>query len=236
MGTGRVPLRPPRRKKGKKRPNIFAGPTADEPPGVAVHFRDDLLRILLPSIEPDVLIDDRGFPDRQVDYDHLEEHADDLPILRKSHGTPLPDTVDPNVDTKFNAIAHGAHLIQYLKTGHLAPDTAKKLIHVIKKHWRVFNPAGVKFSIIGYECDSDTEDVKPVSCRTANYIPRESKVTEKYLNALLDMHHIYQIVWSPWMSKALLAPKPHQETIYNIVVCVQWRTQVYTGLQVYTGF
>ena len=61
-------------------------------------------------MEPDVLIDNRGFPDRQVDYDHLEEHADDQPILRKSHGTPLPDTVDPNFDTKFNDVAHGAYL------------------------------------------------------------------------------------------------------------------------------
>ena len=123
METGRVPLRPPRRKKGKKRPNMFAGPAANEPPGVAVHFRDDTLRLPLPSMEPDILIDDRGFPDRQVDYDHLEEHADDQPILRKSHGTPLPDTVDPNFDTKFNDVAHGAYLTEHLKTGHLAPNT-----------------------------------------------------------------------------------------------------------------
>ena len=101
METGRAPLRPPCRKKGKKRPNIFAGPAADEPPGVAVHFRDDTLRLYLPSTEPDVLIDDRVFPDRQVDYDHLEEHADDLPILCRSHGRPLPDTVNPNFDIKI---------------------------------------------------------------------------------------------------------------------------------------
>ena len=85
METGRAPLRPPRGKKGKKRPNMFAGPAADAPPCVAVHFRDDTLRLPLPSIEPDVLIDDRGFPYRQVDYDQLEEHADDVTILRKSH-------------------------------------------------------------------------------------------------------------------------------------------------------
>ena len=40
---------------------------------------------------------------------------------------------------------------------------------------------------------------------------------EKHLSALLDMQHIYQIVGIPWMSKALLAPKPHQETIYDIL-------------------
>ena len=62
---------------------MFAGPAADDLPGLTVHFRDDTLRLPLPSAEPDVLIDDRWFPDRQVNYDHLEEHADDQPILRK---------------------------------------------------------------------------------------------------------------------------------------------------------
>ena len=75
--TQRSPLQSPRRKKGKKRPNIYAGPATEEPPGIAVHFCDDTFRLLLPLVEPDVLIDDRGFPDRQVDYDHLEKHADD---------------------------------------------------------------------------------------------------------------------------------------------------------------
>ena len=113
-------------RKGKKRPNIVAGPTADKPPGLSVHFHDDTLRLRLPSTEPDVLIDNRGFPDRQVDCDHLEEHVDDLPILHKSHGRPLPDTVNPNFDIKFNTVAHGAYLTQHIKTDHLASDTAKK--------------------------------------------------------------------------------------------------------------
>ena len=80
MEAPQAPLRRPRSKKGKKRPNIYAGPAAEEPLGIAVHFRDDTLRLSLPLGEPDVLIANHGFPDSQVDHDHLEEHAEDEPI------------------------------------------------------------------------------------------------------------------------------------------------------------
>ena len=61
--TQRSPLRPPI-------PNIYAGPAAEEPPGTVVHICNDTLHLRLPLGEPDVLIDDHGFSDRQVDYDH----------------------------------------------------------------------------------------------------------------------------------------------------------------------
>ena len=105
-----------------------------------MHFRDDTLRLPLPLGDPNVLVNDRGFPDRQIDYDHLDDHADDNPILRKTHGKDLPTGVDPNFNTQYNEALHGAYLNKHLKTGHTSATTAAKTIAMIKKHWRVFDP------------------------------------------------------------------------------------------------
>ena len=87
---------------------------------------------------------------------------------------------------------------------------------MIKKHWRVFDPDGLKFPVIGYECDIDTGNAKPVSCGNVNYGPRESVIMRKHIKALLGIDHITQITKSYWMSPALLAAKPHQESVYYI--------------------
>ena len=67
----------------------------------------------------------------------------------------------------------------------------------------------MKHNIIGYDCDIDTGNAKPVSCKNVNYGPQESKVMEKHIDILLDMKHVYCINYSEWMSKAPFAPNPH---------------------------
>ena len=99
---------------------------------------------------------------------------------------------------------------------------AARLIAMVKRRWNVFNPDGVKYSVIGYECDVDTGNAAPVSCGNIKYGPRESKEMEKHIGALCHMAHIYEVEHSAWISKALLAPKPHQETIYDIMF-FKWR-------------
>ena len=96
------------------------------------------------------------------------------------------------------------------------PRQAARLMAAIKDNWLVFNPDGVKHTVIGYECDIYTGDASPISCCNVNYIPRESKVTEKHIPVLVQMNHSYQIYHSWWMSKGLIAQKPHQETVYKI--------------------
>ena len=83
--TYNVPLRLPRRKKGKKRKNIYTGQPQDNAPGVRIHFdpvTEDLTNITfhpgtlhLPILPygPGVNLDNRGFPDSQRDYDFLIE-------------------------------------------------------------------------------------------------------------------------------------------------------------------
>ena len=77
---------------------MYNSPATEEPPEITVHFRDDTLRLPLPLGNSNVLTDNHRFPDRQVDYAHLEEHAEDMPILHKTHGKTLPTEVDSNFD------------------------------------------------------------------------------------------------------------------------------------------
>ena len=138
METPFDPLRPPRRKKGKKRPNLYNDPVTEEPLGIAVHFQDNTLRLPLPLGDPNVLTDNRGFSNSQINYDHLEEHAEDKPILLKTHVKTLPTGVNPNFDTQYDKALHGTYLKEHLKTGHISAATAVKTIAMIKKYWRVF--------------------------------------------------------------------------------------------------
>ena len=99
----------------------------------------------------------------------------------------------------------------------MSPRQAARLTSAIKDNWLVFNPDGVKHTLIGYECDIDTGDARPISCGNVNYGPRDFKVMEQHISALVQMKHLYQISHSRWMSKLLLALKPHHETVYGIV-------------------
>ena len=101
----------------------------------------------------------------------------------------MPKEVDQHFDTNFDEALRGDYLREHLKTGHLSPETARKLIEMIKKHWHVFDLVGVRLSVIGYECGIDTSDAKPVSCRTATYGPRESNIMKKHIITLLDIYN-----------------------------------------------
>ena len=104
-----------------------------------------------------------------------------------------------------------------MKTDRVSPRQAAILTAAIKDNWLVFNPDGVKHTVIGYECDINTGNSRLISCVNVNYGPRESKVMENHISVLVQMKHSYQISHSRWMSKGLLAPKPHQENVYGIV-------------------
>ena len=214
------PLRPPPRKKAKKRQNQYKPPSRPPPPGIDVSLKGKAIRLPLIQGKDDPLIDDRGFPDRQIDYDFLEE-KECAPLLRKTVSE-LPKDIDPDFNVQFDEAKHGAYLREHLKTGEMPPKILQRLTNLIKKYWCVFNPDGVKYTVIGYECDIDTGDAAPISCGNVNYGARESKIMDKHIAALVDMTHAYGIPHSAWMFKGLLAPKPHQTTCYDILN-FKWR-------------
>jgi len=99
---------------------------------------------------------------------------------------------------------------------HLEPATAQRLMNLIKRYWCVFNPEGLKHTVIGYKCTNDTGNHKPVAAKNPNYGPRESVITKKHIAVLNELNQVEQPAGSGWLAKALLAPKPHQEHIYDL--------------------
>ena len=75
----------------------------------------------------------------------------------------------------------------------------------------------MKVVVIGYKCDIDTGNASQVLCDNVNFGPQESKIMETHIATLVEMKHIYELDHSSWISKALLAPKPRQETIHDIM-------------------
>ena len=57
-------MRPPRRKKGKKWPNTFHGPTDQPPVGEPVVPPARKIRLPIQGDDTNVLVDDCGFPDK----------------------------------------------------------------------------------------------------------------------------------------------------------------------------
>ena len=162
-----------------------------------------------------VLLDDRGNPDISVDYDWMEEEENPPEVLRRTLHA-LPTSVDPEFDVKYDETKHGPYLKKHLKTDHLSPEVAARLTALVKKHWRVFNPDGLKLPVVGYECHIDTGDAKPIACKNVNYGERESIIMDRHIGVLQKMDHIEQTFLGEWLSRALLAPKPHQEGIYDL--------------------
>ena len=125
----------------------------------------------------------------------------------------LPTTVDPDFDVAFDEQKCGAYLREHLPTSHMFPTRDARVIAMIKRCWSVFNPNGLKYSVIGYECNIDTGNAAPVSCGNVNYGPRESKETEKHIAALCQVAHMYEVEHSAWMSKA---PSPQTSSRDNL--------------------
>ena len=148
--------------------------------------------IRLPSAgnsDTNVLLDDRGHPDIQQDYDWLEYDKQAPPLLRKTMH-PLPEKVDPEFNVQYDEAIHGDYLREHLKISHLIPDEQKAIIRLVKKYWCVFNPDGLKFPVIGYECYIDTGVNRPVAARKIHYGPRESEIMNKHIAVLLELGHI----------------------------------------------
>ena len=88
---------------------------------------------------------------------------------------------------------------------------------LVIKYWSVFADKDLFVSVKDYECTIDTDTARPISVSKINYGPCESTIMEKCIAALSKLDQIEQIHRGPWMSKALLAPMPHQEHIVDIL-------------------
>ena len=103
-----------------------------------------------------------------------------------------------------------------LKIDHLTKFQQNHLTAVIKKYWRVFSKQGVTTPVKGYECEIDTGDAKPIRCKSPTFGPHETPIIEKAIAKLVESGLADQIHDGEWLSKPLLAAKPHQENVTDI--------------------
>ena len=137
-------------------------------------------------------------------------------IRKRKHPAPPLTDIDPNFGVEYDDSKHSDLLRKHLDVSHLTPPQQLVLTNLIKKYWRVFSKEGVTTPVKDYECEIDTGDAKPFACKDPTFGPREQPIIEKAISKLLALGHIKQIHDSEWLSKPLLAAKPHQENVTNI--------------------
>ena len=152
----------------------------------------------------------------------------DFKILYKGNsGVAVRKSIRPcrqagDYDKKFIALQycdqkHKTFLTSNLKIGANVPhDIKSQLISLIKEFWCCFDPEDVKIPIRDYEVVIDTGNNKPVATKNRRYGMHEAPIMQKAIDALLGNDRIGLTELGEWLSRATLAPKPHQETISEI--------------------
>ncbi len=110
-----------------------------------------------------------------------------------------------------------------------------RLRDIIQTHWDAFAAAGVIRPVLGYEFCIDTGVSPPVACRRQRYGIHESKIIEEQAAILRQNNWTRSCPSGGYCSLIVLAPKPHQESVTNILDFV-WRMCVsYRGLNAVTS-
>jgi hypothetical protein len=127
-------------------------------------------------------------------------------------------------DTARNTPEFNKHLRIGTNVDHV---TRGRIEMMVQKYWDVFYKAGACKTVLGFEFAIDTGRSQPVCCRKPSYGPHESKIILAQQKALLANGWIRKC-YGPWGSLVVLAPKPHQEDVTNIVdfvwrMCVSYR-------------
>ena len=169
------------------------------------------------------LFDDRGYPNPQDEWESMLPEVKAGRLIRKRiHNPPKLQDIDPNFGVEYDESKHGKVLRETLNISHLSPAQQKILTAVIIKHWRVFSKEGVITPVKDYVCEIDTGNAKPVRCKNPTFGPLETPVMEKAIAKLVELKLCDPIIDGEWLSKPLLAAKPHQENVTDIADFV-WR-------------
>ena len=164
------------------------------------------------------MFDDRGYPDPQDDWEDMLPSVDKfgLVVRRRKHPARSVTDIDPDFNVHYEEALHGQRLRDELKLDHLPTDQRDAVRDVVKEYWCVFDKHGLTKACKDYKCVIDTGDNPPVACKNVQYGPLETPEMEKHIATLLSLGHIKQVWDGPWLSKALLAAKPHQEDVRDL--------------------
>lgn len=146
----------------------------------------------------------------------LEEPNYGKVLSRRRRQHEMRQTIDPKFNVKYDEGKHGDYLRENLKISHLTPQQQVELTELIIKFWPVFRPEGMSIPVRDYACHIDTGSAKPYRAKRVQYGPRESVKMQPMIDKLEKIDQIYQIFDGEWLSPCLLAPKPHQENVFNI--------------------
>ena len=138
------------------------------------------------------------------------------------HPMPDLDVDDPSFNVQFDEVVHGEILRKQLDLSHLDADVRNQVLALIKRYWCVFEESTIFVPVPHYECVIDTGSAPPIAIKKILYGHREEPIMRKCIAALEKVGHIRQIHDGQWLFKCLLAPKPHQEHVFNIADFV-WR-------------
>ncbi len=165
-----------------------------------------------------VFLDDRRLPDQSDEYDHVLHHVTGRVVLRKlKHPKPdLKAPPDPPYHSTFLSEKHKAQLRKDVDLSHFEPNLQEEVYNMIQEFWSVFNGKVVFVLVKNYECVIDTGTARPIAMKKILYGECESVIMRRCIAALAKVGHIRQITDGQWLFKALLAAKPHQESVYNI--------------------
>ena len=167
---------------------------------------------------------DQNLPDINENFEFLHQNSVGH-VIRKSTKPPLTDSdcTPEFIQIEFDPERDNPYFNKHLNIGKNVPDNIRtRIIDLVKKYWCTFYPESVKIPINGYECVIDTGTAQPTVARNIRYGIHETPIMQKAIDALLANDQIYVDVDSSWLSKAVLAPKPHQEEVTDIAKFI-WR-------------
>jgi hypothetical protein len=156
-------------------------------------------------------------PDPRDDFDFIMKQEVG-PIIRRRKCKPRAlDDLDPEFLLDYNEEKHGAELRKNLKLDPALPAWVRsELLALIREFWCCFCEEKVIVHIRDYKCCIDTGTAKPIAIKNLRYGPHESKVITAACKKLESLGQIRRTYSGQWLSKGLLAPKPHQECIVQI--------------------
>ncbi len=101
---------------------------------------------------PNVILDDRGFPDQSHEFDVILHNVDGGPILRRrKHPAPPLDDIDPRFHSVYDEALHGEKLRKELDLSHLPIGLREKVYALLKKYWSVFDDKGQFIPVKDYK-------------------------------------------------------------------------------------
>jgi hypothetical protein len=168
--------------------------------------------------------DNRGFDTPQDDFESILPEASGRSVRRRQFPPRSISDVDPDFNVQFDQALHGEQIEKELlsRITHLPQHQQRAIRGIVEEFWCLFDRKGLLMPIKDYLCEIDTGNHRPIAVKNPTYGPLETPIVEKAINQLVELNMARQVFDGSWLSKGLLAAKPHQENVTDIEDFV-WR-------------